>query len=145
MDLTQLVIHKSAYEAQSLLAEWQRIVGSDLAVLLPTRLGHLFLEHADGTVWFLNTWSGELVRACESYEQFKVRISEDEGFVSEYLMPELIAELRKSGRTADGDACFSPAVSPGIGGSFDPENFVVMSLHAHLATAAAEYCVIHGS
>jgi hypothetical protein len=124
--LAQLVIDKSEYDATEVLGPWARIVHPHLSVFLATRLGHLFLEHEDGTLWFLNTWSGHLVKVCGSHEVFNAQVSEDQQFISEYLMPELVADLLQSGRAAEGDACYSPAVSPGIGGSFDPENFLVM-------------------
>ena len=144
LEWAQLVIPASAYDAASVLGGWADILGPNLSVLLPTRLGHVFLEHADGTVWFLDTWSGGLTLACDSYEQFKAQVSQDDDFMARYLMPEVVADLVDSGRVADGDKCYSAVVSPGIGGSFDPKNFIVGSLRVHLATSAAEYSALHG-
>ena len=100
IEWAQLVIPKSAYDPATVLCGWADILDPTLSVLLPTRLGHLFLSRADGTVWFLNTWSGELTQVSESYEQFRVRVAEDDDFMSRYLMPEVVAALLGCHRTA---------------------------------------------
>jgi type VI secretion system (T6SS) immunity protein Tdi1 len=144
VELDDLIVHKSEYEADTVLEAWRPHIGDRVAVLLPTRLGHVFLERDDGEISFLDTWSGDLQRVCASYEEFRSRMPHDAELVDRWLMPDLVASLQEAGLKAARGECYSPYVSPGVGGSLSPSNFLEMSLRVHLATSAAEHRAIHG-
>ena len=144
LGLDALVIHKSTYDATTVLAPWEARLGKGFTILLPTRLGHVFLEATDGAIWFLDTWFGDLVKVCDTYDEFRKRVHDDSAFILERLMPDLVDDLLAAGMRADTGDCYSPFVSPLIGGGYSTDNFHVVSLRVHLATSAAEYRAIHG-
>jgi hypothetical protein len=138
LSFSDVAIHKSHYDAVTTLDPWRWRLGDSFTLLLPTVLGHLFLERTDGTVWFLDTWSGELYQAAGNYDEFRAAVSGDQEFLSRWFMPELVVELRQAGTTLKPDECYTPLVSPGIGGNLMPANFMASPLRVHLATSAAE-------
>jgi hypothetical protein len=144
LTLAQVAIHKSAYNPDTVLDPWRWRLGEGFAVLLPTVFGHLFLERADGTVWFLDTWTGDLHEVGPSYDSFRTAVSADQEFCSRWFLPALIVELRNAGLVLAPGQCYAPFVSPGVGGSTTPANFTTASLRLHLATSAAEVQQLHG-
>ena len=144
--LEQLLLQRREHEGRALLDPWRIVVGdADLGVLVPTCLGHLFLERSDGAILFLDTWVGAVSNVAPSYEQFKESIETDPQFQSDYLFVDLVADLIDAGLARAEGQCFSPFVSPGIGGSLKPSNFQPMDLLSHQMTLAAEHRAVHGS
>jgi hypothetical protein len=143
LELADLVVHHTHYDS-TVFEPWQELVDGSLTPLLPTVLGHLFLEKIDSSVWFLDTWSGQLQQVAPDYEAFRFYIGTDEEFQNALLTPNFIVALREAGMHLEAGQCYTPFVSPGLGGSLTPANFTVASLRIHLATSASEYCAIHG-
>lgn len=140
MELTiaDVAIHKNFFDPATILDPWRWRLRNDFAPLLPTVLGHIFLERTDGTVWFLDTWSGELHLVAGNYEEFRTSMSEDQEFLAHWFMPDLVAALKEAGICLEPGECFTSLVSPGLGGSLSPSNFMPASLLVHMATTAAE-------
>ena len=140
MELTfaDVAVHKSGYDHATVLDPWRWRLGADFTPLLPTVFGHLFLEQADGTVWFLDTWSGELYKVAVDYAGFRAAVSGDQEFLSRWFMPEVVIALRDAGIRLEPGQCYTPFVSPGLGGDIAAGNFMAVPLRVHLATTAAE-------
>jgi hypothetical protein len=143
LELADLVVHHTQYDP-TIFEPWQEILDGSLTPLLPTVLGHLFLESTDRSVWFLDTWSGQLQQVAPDYQAFRSHIGTDEEFQDVLLTPNFIVALREAGMHLEAGQCYTPVVSPGLGGSLTPANFMVASLRVHLTTTAGEYCAIHG-
>jgi len=144
LTLSELVIHKDHYDPAVVLDYWGWRLESSYSVLLPTALGHIFLERTDQSVWFLDTWSGDLLPVCESYDVFRTSIASDQGFIRHWFLADVVAGLLAAGMQRRPDQCFSAYVSPGLGSSLKPENFSTTTLKAHLATTAAECAATKG-
>lgn len=138
-----LVIPASEYDGDSLAEPWAWRLGDTSFVLAATAMGHMFLELGNGSVWFLDTWSGDLERVAASDEEFRVALTTQD-FIREWLMPECVAALIDAGMHRAGAECFSPFVSPGLGGPLTPTNFQPFSLRLHIATSAAEVRAVQG-
>lgn len=139
LTLADLVIGKEHYDPMSALDPWRWRVGEQCEVLLPTALGHLFLESNDGVISFLDTWSGDLHRVAEEYDGFRTIMSSAESDEFDFLlMPDVVAGLREAGILLEPGQCYVPYVSPALGGKFAAENFTVAALGLHLHTSAAE-------
>jgi hypothetical protein len=144
LTLADVAIHKSGYDPATVLAPWQWRLRGQFASLLPTVLGHLFLERADGTIWFLDTWSGELYQVATDYNEFRSAMSGDQEFLNRWFTPELVVALRNAGLHLQPGECYTPFVSPGLGGTLTVDNFMVATLRVHLGTTAAECQALGG-
>jgi hypothetical protein len=138
LSLSQVIIHKSEYDPEQVLSPWLSLVGTDFSTLLPTALGHLFLERADGTIWFLDTWRGALEQVASDYNTFRDALEANPSFQSRYLMVDVVADLVGAGMIRSTGRCFTPFVSPGVGGSMLPDNFRTASLRLHQIGSAEE-------
>jgi hypothetical protein len=136
--LVDLVIGRDHFDPQLVAKYWSWRLGGDASAILATVLGNVFAERTDGSIWFLDSWSGDLLPVCDSYEDFRAAVATDEGFVRNWFLPDLVETLLASDLERPPGHCFSPFVSPGRGGSLSAENFAVATLNVHLATMAAE-------
>ena len=134
MELTwnDIAIHKSQYDAGTLLVCWRWLVDESFSAILPTALGDLFLEHRDGTIWFLDTCGGQMEQVAANYQEFKILLGDDECLRS-WFATELVADLLAAGLRRGSGECFSPSLPPIIGGKLEPSNFQACSLVAHHA------------
>src|SRR5688500_5280240 len=103
--IEDLVVHHSQYDS-TVFEPWQALLDDSLAPLLATVLGHLFLESSDGSVYFLDTWSGQLQQVAPNDEAFRSYIGTDEEFQDVLLTPGFIAALRKAGIRLEGGQCY---------------------------------------
>jgi hypothetical protein len=142
--LADVAVHHSEYDPD-VFAPWLRLLSPDLTPLFPTVLGHLFLQHKDGGIWFLDTWAGQVHDVVEDYDLMRSLVGSNEEFFQTFFMPDLIIRLRESGLVLAPGQCYSPFVSPALGGSLAPDNFMVVTLKVHLATSAAEISSLRGA
>ena len=144
LTLEDLAVPKGAYDLSTVLEHWAWRVDESFSPLLPTALGNVFLERTDRSIWLLDTWSGELHRVCDTYETFRLAITQDQEFLRHWFLSDVNAEILETGIQRMADQCFSPFVSPSLGGTIAPENFSAISLNAQLATMAAECRALRG-
>ena len=144
LTLNDLAIKSDHYDPATLLTDWAWRIGNEFSPIMPTSLGNVFLERSDGSIWLLDSWSGDILPVADVYDTFRTHVASDSEFVEHWFRATFVESLLQSGMERRPDQCFSPFVSPGLGGSLSPANFSVTSLHAHLATTSAESKVLHG-
>lgn len=135
--LAEAAIAPAHIDSELATRYWGGVFGRS-APILCTSFGHLFLEEAGGAISFLDTWSAELHPACSDYDEFRERVGGDRTFFSTFFWTDLLAEILASGGSRTPSECFSPFVSPFLGGSLTAANFAATTLNAHWATATAE-------
>jgi hypothetical protein len=144
LDLEHLAIRQGGYDVADFAKHWGWRVGSEFVLLLPTALGNVFLERVDGTIWLLDTWAGDLHPVCDSYDSFRYAVGTDAEFVETWFLSSVIASLLAAGLTRGPDQCFTPFVSPALGGSLEPTNFSAVTLNVHWVTSSAECVALKG-
>ncbi len=113
------------------LETWRWLVGPGARPLLLTALGDLFIQHADGSVWFLDTLAGELEPAGRDRNDWKVAL-QDPNNIDQWFAPDFVAELRSKGMVLAPGQCYQPIVPPIVGGSIDASNYECNDWRVHL-------------
>jgi hypothetical protein len=112
------------------LEPWRWLVGPGARPLLLTALGDMFVEQADGTVQFIDTYEGNLKPGGADRAQWKLAL-QDEQNLEAWFAPELVAELRAKGLVLAPGQSYSPVHPPILGGSMEPDNFECVSWRVH--------------
>ncbi len=112
------------------LQSWRWLADEDAQPLLLTALGDLFLIKSDGKVYFLDSYEGSLKPAGLSYEGWKQELSKEHN-IDSWFLPNLIAELKRSGLNLSQGQCYSPKIPPVLGGEVEPKNMEVCSWKVH--------------
>lgn len=144
MQLSDVLLHPSEYDGNSVEAFWRDLLPTDFSVLQVSVLGHLILSDGAGALWLLDSWSGELHNICQSYEQYKLQVQTDPEFFQSVFFADVVAILSDAGLHREPGHVFAPYVSPGLGGSLTPENFSLAPIKAYIATSAAEVKALRG-
>ena len=144
LSISELLIHSSHYEREHVFASWGWRIGPDAEQIVVTTLGHVFFQAADGGLAFLDTWLGDVTRVADDFQEFRALLDGDSGFQDDYLRVDVIGDLLAAGLRLKPGECFSPFVSPGVGGSLNPDNFRALLLKLHLHTSAAERLALLG-
>lgn len=142
--LSDAVLGKMSFDPASARKYWGWLLREDSSPILCTAFGHLFLECDNGSIVFLDTWSGQLHEVCDSYDEFKFLVANDSEFFASFFWTELLASILATGVSRVSDQCFSPFISPGLGGSLSVSNFSIVKLDVHFATMSAEQLAIRG-
>lgn len=96
MGLNVLTVNFRHLERETLLEDWEWLIGPKLPILL-TACGDAFVQDVhDGAVHLLDVGAGTLQQVAGSSEEFQSLLS-DRGFVMGFFGVELVAALRAAG------------------------------------------------
>jgi hypothetical protein len=112
------------------ISAWRWLLKGEVAPLLLTALGDLFLE-IQGEVFFLNTAAGDMTRVGSSRNEWKQRL-QDETCIASWFRPDIVAELREGLGTLKPGEVYSPIVPAVLGGGITKENFTASQWRMHL-------------
>jgi hypothetical protein len=102
------------------LAPWTGLVTGRVAPAFLTKFGSWFLRRPDGSVEFLDAFTGSLSRAADSYESFGLSVNQ-QVWQERYLLSELVYQLHCVGKIPGAGQCYALAPHPGFGGP-NPSN-----------------------
>lgn len=115
-----------------LLNEWRWLVSHDYMPILVTALGDMFLAHANGRIFWLDTYEGSFTEVAIDYEALKATMVQPQLF-QRWFLPHLIEQLKEQGITRESTQCYSPLVPPVFGGEMVPSNFHAVAPVVHFA------------
>ncbi|KAB2969394.1 MAG: DUF1851 domain-containing protein [Thermoanaerobaculia bacterium] len=117
-------------ESEVLLRDWRWLVPEGFRLLCVTRIGDGFLEAPDRSIWWLDAGSAEFVPVARDREDWLERIREP-GVLDEWSAGVLVEKLESELSPAGDGQCFTYLQCPILGGTYEPSNFKLVSLHEH--------------
>jgi T6SS immunity protein Tdi1, C-terminal len=126
----ELTVSLDGVDLDDLLSEWRWLVSDEYQPVVISALGDLFLRHADGRIFRLDTGWGELTDVAKDAADFKKRMVQPEN-CSEWFGYGLVAELIASGAALGRHQCFSYKKPPKLGGKVEADNFEPTDLSVH--------------
>jgi hypothetical protein len=118
------------------LAEaWAWLLKEPFHPVLFSTIGDVFFARDSGSVWWLNTGTGELTQVADSIEHFRELLKTS--LADEWLMPALIAQLHAAGKVPEPGECYTYVTLP----VFAEGEYVVDNLNA---VPAGEHYAVTG-
>ncbi|MGA7437979.1 MAG: T6SS immunity protein Tdi1 domain-containing protein [Luteibacter sp.] len=119
---------KEAIDA--LAASWSWCIGDTFTPLLFTALGDMFYETDEGSVFWLNTGTGEVERVADNVEAFNQLLREE--IADEWLLPPLVEALIEAGKVCADGECYTYVTLPVFAeGEYTVENFNPVPAREH--------------
>ncbi|WP_288380133.1 T6SS immunity protein Tdi1 domain-containing protein [uncultured Massilia sp.] len=123
-----------------MLDDWAWLLGTGMRPLRFTACGDVFLrDPRDGSIHFLDVNGARLFRVADSEQGFEEKLA-DPAFVADYLAPEMVNALRRSGMLLGKQEVYSYRVPLALGGEVTVENVDVIDLAVHLSLTGQIAC-----
>ncbi|MBW8847245.1 MAG: DUF1851 domain-containing protein [Burkholderiales bacterium] len=120
-------------QRDTLLADWQWLIGKHRLPILFTASGNAFVQDVnDGSIHLLDTGEGRLKPACDSADQLR-HLLDDVNFVIAHFDVNAIGQLKSEGRELAAGQVWSFIHPPVLGGSFDTDNYEPTDLAVHFS------------
>ena len=117
------------------LSDWRWLVGEDAEPVLLTAMGDMFVRRVStGAILFVDALEGSISEAADSYDAWKVRLTEPEKF-ERWFLPALVLLLRERGLVLADGQCYSPIHPLVLGGELVAENIETTSWRVHFCIA----------
>ena len=130
--MNDLTISPNGVDRESLLAEWKWAMPEAMLPVLLTAMGDVFAQGESGAVYFVDMVEGRIAAVADDGSSFQ-ELLKDTQFVTEYLFPSRIVNLRKAGKQLDAGQVYSHKQPLVIGGNDDIENFEATDLSVHIS------------
>ncbi|MGF1731252.1 T6SS immunity protein Tdi1 domain-containing protein [Photobacterium kasasachensis] len=133
MSLTwnDLTIKFDHIERESLIEDWQWLVGSALPILISS-VGDAFLQTESGEIHWLITGSGELEKVADSYEDFQSKL-QDNKLVNEWFLVPVVAKLKSLGVNLVDGKLYGFKQFPVLGGEYEAENYELTDIEVYFS------------
>lgn len=133
LNLNDLTVNFGHLDRETLLKEWEWLIGSFKLPIVLTACGDAFLQDVnDGTVHLLDVGAGTLRQITSSAEEFQSLLS-DRRFVTDLFRVELVGALRASGSVLGAGQIYSLKTPPALGGEFLPSNMETAPIELHFS------------
>ncbi len=133
MTLSDLTVNFRHLDRETLLEDWEWLIGSTKLPVLLTACGDAFVQDVnDGTVHLLDVSAGTLQQVAESGEEFQSLLS-DRDFVVGFFGVQLVSELRACGRVLKAGQIYSFKVPPFLGGEYAASNLEPTDIEVHFS------------
>ncbi|ABC30148.1 hypothetical protein HCH_03398 [Hahella chejuensis KCTC 2396] len=127
-DLTVSFTH---IDRNKLVEDWKWLVGQSLPILV-TSIGDAFLQNESGEIYWLIAGSAEFEKVAESYEEFKIKLQDNE-LLNEWFLVPLVLQLKEQGSVLERGKLYGFKRLPVLGGKYEPENFELTDIEIHFA------------
>ena len=124
------ILDQQGVNWRELLLPWAWLLPGTVCVWIATRIGDLILVFEDGSVHMLDTGRGSLERIAASRAEFADLCDQDQN-AEDWLAIPLVDDLVAAGHALGPGQCYSYRELPLLGGSYDVENFRVVTLAEH--------------
>jgi hypothetical protein len=92
----------------------------------------MFFARDDGTVWWLNTGSGELTRVAANVGEFQKLLATDHA--DEWFLPPLVEQLQAAGKVLQPGECYTYVTLPIFEeGRYEVDNLNPVTAREHFA------------
>lgn len=126
-----LVVDFEEREMNGLLTEWRWLIGEESRMLLIAASGDIFLTDSIGNVFWLETGGGNFTRIASSVEDFETALGLKANQV-EWLLAPVVEGLLGNGMLLAQGECYGYRILPALGGTYDGENRVPVSVREHI-------------
>ena len=130
MQVTDYLIDHQDFNWSGLLADWNWLLPSEFTVWLMNRFGDLFIVLDDGAVHMLDVGGGSLEHVATSRDDFIDKIDKEDN-AANWLMIPLVDRLVAAGKTLSPGRCYSYVIPPVLGGSYELNNIITLSIVEH--------------
>lgn len=133
MSLTwnDLTVSFEHLDRAKLVEDWEWLVGSSLPILV-TSVGDAFLQNETGEIYWLITGSAEYEKVAQSYEEFQVKLQDNE-LVHEWFLIPVVAQLKEQGVELEERKLYGFKQLPVLGGKYESDNFELTDIEVHFA------------
>lgn len=133
MTINDLTVSISHLDRDTLLSDWQWLIGATKLPIMATLAGDAFVQDStDGSVHFLDTVEGTCTQVSDGAEEFQQLLSDRE-FVMEHLSVEIVAPLLRSGFVLAAGQILSWRHPPVLGGSYTADNLEPADIEVHFS------------
>jgi len=133
--MNDLTVNFSHLDRDTLLEDWQWLIGPSKLPTLLTAAGDAFIQDADdGTVHFLDVGRGEIHAVAGSDEELRSLLASKD-FVVNYLAVQMVGAMMKAGRRLEPSQIYSFKVPPVLGGQYDLNNVEATEIAVHFSLA----------
>jgi hypothetical protein len=144
LTLNDLTVNFRHLERETLLEDWQWLIGSTKQPIVLTACGDAFVQDvSDGTVHLLNVGEGKLQQIAESAEVFRSLLA-DRDFVVGFFGVQLVSELRASGCFLGDGQIYSFKTPPFLGGEYVASNMEPTAIEVHFSLFGAMHEQVAG-
>ncbi len=133
MTLDDLTVNFEHLNRETLLEDWEWLIGEKKLPILLAASGDAFLQDTeDGTVHFLDVAANQVGLVAESANEFESLLS-DRDFVGEYLSVQMVGDLRLKGLVLETGQIYSFIKPPTLGGPYALDNIEITDIEVHFS------------
>lgn len=130
--MNDLTISPEGVPMDSLLSEWSWAMPEPLRPVLVTAMGDVFAQGESGAVYLVDTVAGTIVVVAESGAEFQ-KLLRDTEFVTDYMFPSRIVELRHAGKGLGPGEVYSHKHLLVLGGDDETDNIEATDVSVHVS------------
>ncbi|BFM12773.1 hypothetical protein R50072_29260 [Simiduia litorea] len=133
MTLDDLTVNFSHLDRDSLLSDWEWLLGGEYLPILLSASGDAFVQSVNnGQVWWLDTGGGEFTQVAESPEEFG-RLLSNKDFVVEHFAVQMVGDLIQTGKTLSRGQVYSLSKPYLLGGLYELSNIDPTDIEVHFS------------
>jgi hypothetical protein len=133
LDWSSLTFTPSDDVVAQVAQSWGWLIAEPFTPVMFSALGDMFYQPKSGGVWWLNTGTGEITQVGATSEQFHTLLKTD--YVHIWFMPDLVEQLRASGKTIQPGQCYTYVRLPVFAdGTYDVSNIKPARALDHFAS-----------
>ncbi|QDP00850.1 T6SS immunity protein Tdi1 domain-containing protein [Thalassotalea sp. PS06] len=133
MTLNDLTVNFSHLQRESLLSDWEWLLGGYYLPILLSASGDAFVQNIDnGEIWWLDTGGSELSKVADSPEEFNSLLTDKE-FVVDCFAVQMIGDLNQSGKSLNPGQIFSLNTPWLLGGKYELSNIEPTDIEVHFS------------
>lgn len=133
MTLNDLTVNFNHLSSDTLLKDWEWLIGKNKKPILVTIAGDAFVQDTeDKTVHFLDTVEGNISEVATDGVEFEEQVK-DKNFVMKFFSVNLVAPLIKSGQSPAKGRIFEFKIPPVLGGEYETANLETTDIEVHFS------------
>lgn len=133
MTLNELTVNMEGTDRNTLLEDWEWLIGRDKLPILLTASGNAFLQDGrDGIIHFLDVGENRLMSVAQSTPEFEIMLA-DPDFVSECFGAPLVKDVRARGLLLKSLQIYSFTIPLTLGGKYSAQNIEIADVEVHFS------------
>ncbi|MFT6790097.1 MAG: hypothetical protein ACJAVX_003486 [Pseudoalteromonas rhizosphaerae] len=133
MILNDLTVNIEHLERDSLLSDWEWLLGGEYLPILISASGDAFVQNINNDqIWWLDTGGADLSQVAGSSEEFNELLS-DKDFVIDCFAVQMIGDLIQSGKVLSVGQIYSLSKPWLLGGKYELSNIEPTDIEVHFS------------
>jgi len=135
MTMNDLTINISSLDIETLLSDWEWLIGKEKFAVLVTAMGDAFIEDINnGKIHLLDVDEAELIEVASSIEDFQ-KLLEDKDFVLNYFPVTFIGDILETGLKLKEGEVYSLKTPTVLSGTYELDNIESVNAEVHFSIA----------